>query len=69
MRCSLESTRQHLGQALERDLQLYERYVQDKGILVEYLEETKRALMRAVQEAFDEKIHDFRAQSGLRSKR
>lgn len=59
VRCSMEVTRRHLRRALDRDLALYERYVPNKRILVEYLEETKRALILAVQDAFDEKIQSL----------
>lgn len=53
-------TRRALAEALERQLEAYERYVPNPEILAEYLESTKQRLLRDLGQVFDEKINQLR---------
>lgn len=60
MQTTIAATRQRLRRALDRDLMVYEQYVASKEVLIEYLESTKQSLLRAVNDAFEDKIESLR---------
>lgn len=60
MKVSIDATRKHLSNVLDRNLVLYERYVSNPEMLAEYLEGTKDGLVELVKAVFDAKIEELR---------
>lgn len=59
MPSTIEHTRRHLGEALDKELALYERYVSSPDVLAEYVRLTKEALLLVVEDVFNRKIAEL----------